>query len=81
LIGASAIEQGYVVVSAVSLLEAGIFLRARLGESATGLLNQLVEVLVSKVILFDGSQAGLAIAAFRRFGKGMGRGGRRVSRD
>jgi ribonuclease VapC len=60
------------VLSAVSLFETGIVLRARLGESATGLLNQLVEELVSEVIPFDEAQARLAIAAFGRFGKGMG---------
>jgi ribonuclease VapC len=46
-------------------------LRARLGESAAGLLNQLVEELVSEVVPFDEIQARLAIAAFGRFGKGM----------
>jgi ribonuclease VapC len=60
------------VLPAMSLLEAGIVLRARLGESAVGLLYQLVDHLVSEVIPFDGIQARLAIAAFGRFGKGMG---------
>jgi ribonuclease VapC len=60
------------VLSAMSLLEAGIVLRARLGESAVGLLCQLVDHLVSEVVVFDESQARLAIAAFGRFGKGMG---------
>jgi ribonuclease VapC len=60
------------VLSSVSLLEAGMVLRARLGESAAGLLNQLVEELVSEVVPFDEIQARLAIAAFGRFGKGMG---------
>jgi ribonuclease VapC len=56
----------------VSLLEAGMVLRARLGESAVGLLYQLVDELVSEVVPFDEIQARLAIAAFGRFGKGMG---------
>ena len=60
------------VLSPVSLLEAGILLRARLGESAAGLLHQLVDALVSEVVPFDEIQARLAIAAFGRFGKGMG---------
>lgn len=60
------------VLSAVSLLEAGMVLRARLGESGAGLLYQLVDELVSEVVPFDEIQARLAIAAFGRFGKGMG---------
>src|ERR1039458_1363313 len=61
------------ILSSVSLLEAGMVLRARLGESAVGLLNQLVDELVSDVVPFDEIQARLAITAFGRFGKGMGR--------
>jgi len=60
------------VISSVSLLEAGMVLRARLGESAVPLLYQLVEELGSEVVPFDGMQARLGIAAFGRFGKGMG---------
>ena len=60
------------VISSVSLLEAGIVLRARLGETAVPLLYQLVEELGSEVVPFDGIQARMAIAAFGRFGKGMG---------
>ena len=47
-------------------------LRARSGERAVGLLYQLVDELVSEVVPFDDVQARLAIAAFGRFGKGMG---------
>jgi ribonuclease VapC len=60
------------VLSSVSLLEAGMVLRARLGENAVALLNQLVEELATGVVPFDEAQARLAIAAFGRFGKGMG---------
>jgi ribonuclease VapC len=56
----------------MSLLEAGMVLRARLGESAAGLLYQLVDELVTEVIPSDEIQARLAIAAFGRYGKGMG---------
>jgi ribonuclease VapC len=59
-------------LSSVSLLEAGIVVRARLGESALTLLNRLVDELVSEVVPFDEAQARLAITAFGRFGKGMG---------
>jgi ribonuclease VapC len=60
------------VLSSMSLLEAGMVLRARLGEGAIGLLYQLVAELVSEVLPFDEVQARLAITAFGRFGKGMG---------
>jgi ribonuclease VapC len=59
-------------ISSVSLLEAGMVLRARLGESAVPLLYQLVDELGSEIIPFDGVQVRLGIAAFGRFGKRMG---------
>jgi ribonuclease VapC len=60
------------VVSSVSLLEAGMVLRARLGAAAIPVFYQLVEELGAQVVPFDGLQARTAIAAFGRFGKGMG---------
>jgi ribonuclease VapC len=60
------------ILSSVSLLEAGMILRARLGESAPPLLYQLVEELGVDVVPFDEIQVRQAIAAFGRFGKGMG---------
>lgn len=59
-------------ISSVSLLEAGMVLRARMGESAVPLLYQLIEEMGSEVVPFDGLQARLAVVAFGRFGKGMG---------
>jgi ribonuclease VapC len=59
-------------MSSISLLEAGIVLRARNGEAALVLLYQLVSELVSEIIPFDEAQARTAITAFGRFGKGMG---------
>jgi ribonuclease VapC len=59
-------------LSTVSLLEAGMVLRARLGQSALALLYQLVDELVTEVVPFDEAQARRAITAFGRFGKGMG---------
>ena len=47
-------------------------LRTRLGETALALLYQLVDELVTEVIPSDEIQARLAIAAFGRYGKGMG---------
>jgi ribonuclease VapC len=68
-----AIDTAHVrVLSAMSLLEAGIVLRARMGTAASPLLSALVEELRSEVVAFDETQAKLAIAAFGRFGKGMG---------
>jgi ribonuclease VapC len=60
------------IISSISLLEAGMVLRARLGAAALTLLYQLVDELVSEVVPFDENQARLAITAFGRFGKGMG---------
>jgi len=59
-------------MSAVSLLEAGVVLRGRQGETALPALYQLVDRLVYEVVPFDDAQARRAIAAFARFGKGMG---------
>ena len=60
------------IVSSVSLLEAGLVLRARLGGGAIPVLYQLIEEMGSEIVPFDEIQARLAIAAFGRFGKGMG---------
>jgi ribonuclease VapC len=54
-------------LSSISLLEAGIILRARLGSAAPALLYQLVEELASEVVPFDDLQARMAVAAFGRF--------------
>jgi ribonuclease VapC len=60
------------VISSVSLLEAGMVLRARSGEAALAALYEFVEELDAEVTAFDEAQAKLAVAAFTRFGKGMG---------
>jgi ribonuclease VapC len=59
-------------LSSVSLLEAGIILRSRLGEKSVPLLYRLVQELACEVVPYDEPQAKAAIAAFGRFGKGMG---------
>jgi ribonuclease VapC len=61
------------IISAASLLEAGIVLRSRWGETGLAVLNQMVGELVNEVVPFDDAQARQAITAFARFGKGMGR--------
>jgi ribonuclease VapC len=59
-------------LSSVSLLEAGIVLRTRVGEESTSRLARLVEEIGCEIVPFDDPQAKVAIAAFGRFGKGMG---------
>jgi ribonuclease VapC len=58
-------------LSSVSLLEAGLVLRARRGAQALPSLYKLVEELGCEVVPFDAAQAKSAIAAFGRFGKGL----------
>ena len=50
-----------------------MILRARLGGRSLRLLDHLLDELGIEVVVFDEAQARLAIAAFGRFGKGMGR--------
>lgn len=59
-------------LSSVSLLEAGIVLRARMGAHAVPALYRLLEEIGCEIIPFDTAQAKMAIAAFGRFGKGRG---------
>ena len=47
-------------------------LRARWGEAGLTVLDRVVGELVNEVVPFDEIQARRAIAAFARFGKGMG---------
>jgi ribonuclease VapC len=60
------------ILSSASLVEAGMVLRARRGEHGLTELYQFVDKLVNEVVPFDEAQARRAIAAFARFGKGMG---------
>ena len=59
-------------ISSVSLLETGMVLRARSGPAVLPSLYELVDRLGLEVVPFDDVQARLAIAAFGRYGKGMG---------
>jgi len=59
-------------MSAISFLEAGIVLRARLGGRAIRLLERLIDELGVEIVALDRTQAENAIHAFGRFGKGMG---------
>ena len=59
-------------LSSVSLLEAGIVLQARKGAQSLPSLYRLVEKIGCEIVPFDEAQSRIAIAAFGRFGKGMG---------
>jgi ribonuclease VapC len=59
-------------VCSVSLLEAGIVLRARMGAESVQSLYRLLEEIGCDVVPFDEAQSRVAIAAFGRFGKGQG---------
>lgn len=65
-------EKAERLMSAVSLLEAGMILRARVGVRALAPFRQIVDELVSEIVPFDEIQARLAIKALARFGRGMG---------
>jgi ribonuclease VapC len=57
-------------MSSVTLGEASIVLLSRGGQVRVDMLNALVDRLNIEVIPVDRTQAGIALDAFRRFGKG-----------
>ena len=59
-------------LSAVSLLEAGIVARGRRGVAGLSQLHALLATLRIAIVPFDETQAGTAIDAFSKYGKGMG---------
>jgi ribonuclease VapC len=59
--------------SAVTLYETGIVLIRKKLEAHSGHALSLVRALGLRVIPFTGEQAALALDAYRRFGKGLGR--------
>ena len=59
-------------ISAVSLLEAHIVVRAREHHTMLGKLQRFIEEIGAIVIPFDEQQARLADDAFQRYGKGQG---------
>ena len=59
-------------ISAVSLLEAHIVVRAREHPTMLGKLQRFLEEISAVVMPFDERQARLADAAFQRYGKGQG---------
>jgi ribonuclease VapC len=59
------------IISAVTLLETGIVMRARHGQQAMQTLTDLLANAAIEVAPFDHAQADLAIAAFDRYGKDL----------
>ncbi len=59
-------------ISAVSLLEANIVVRAREHHTMPGKLQRFLEEITAIVMPFDEKQARLADTAFQRYGKGQG---------
>lgn len=59
------------IVSAVTLLETGIVMRARHGPQAIQTLTDLLVNAAIEVAFFDHVQANIAIAAFDQYGKGL----------
>lgn len=59
-------------ISAVSLLEAHIVVRAREHPTMVGKLQRFLEEIGAVVMPFDERQARLADGAFQRYGKGQG---------
>lgn len=59
-------------MSAVSLLEAHIVIRAREPPAMVGKLHRSLEEIDAVIMRFDEAQASLADIAFQRYGKGQG---------
>lgn len=68
---AALIEQGETrLISAVSVLEAGILSQSRKGDEGSQALDAFLAAAALEVVPFDLEQSDLARAAFDRFGKG-----------
>lgn len=62
-----------VLVSGVTLVEAGIVVASRLGPAGSERLAALFRELQVRTVAFDADQARLSVEAFQRFGKGRHR--------
>jgi ribonuclease VapC len=60
-------------IAAPNVAEAGIVLRARLGNKAPGLIERFLQELRIEVIPFDEAHVAVAVEAFWRYGKGRHR--------
>ena len=63
------------LISAGTLLESGIVIETRLGEGGGGELDLWLHRLGAKIVDVTTEQAAIARAAYRRYGKGRGKGG------
>lgn len=63
-------------ICAVTLLEAGMVLRARRGPQGVAELSGFLESMAIEVVPFDAALASLALAAFEQYGKGISPQGR-----
>lgn len=61
---------GDLVISAATVVEAGIVVEARAGSAASGDLRLLLETLQVRTVAVDAEHAAIAVAAWHRFGKG-----------
>jgi ribonuclease VapC len=61
---------GDCLVSAATLVEAGIVVEAKQGQSAAQDLRLLIEHIGAEVVSVDTQTASVAVAAWQRFGKG-----------
>lgn len=61
---------GDVQLSAASAVELGIVIEAKQGAEATADLQRLIELVGISTVPFDAEQSAVAVAAWRRFGKG-----------
>lgn len=61
---------GDLVIGAATLVEATIVVEAKQGPQAVRDLSELLEETRTAIVPLDAEQAGLATAAWRRFGKG-----------
>lgn len=59
------------VIAAVSLLEAGMVLRARRGLEGIAELDDFIDAMAIDIVPFDVALARLALEAFGRYGKGI----------
>ena len=58
------------LMSAASLVELGIVLEARFGPVGFGIVERFLREAEVEIVPVDHEQAGVAVAAWRRFGKG-----------
>lgn len=62
---------GELAMSAASAVEIGIVVEAKQGPAASADLTALLEALAVRILAVDAEQAAVALAAWRRFGKGQ----------